>query len=172
MSTVEQISKVVSAPLRAAGFGLEELTVTPAGSRRLVRVFVDRAIDLPDDDETSPIAPLSLDEVAAATRVVDAALDAQAPFGELAYTLEVSSLGLTRPLTAWRHFRRNVGRLVALVTPDGPVTGRIVAVGADEIEIADPGDGKRPPTTVRLPLARIRKAHVQVEFGHIEEDED
>ena len=33
--------------------------------------------------------------------------------------LEVSSPGIDRPLTLPRHFRRNVGRLVDLRTPDG-----------------------------------------------------
>ena len=66
------------------------------------------------------------------SRAVSAALDAAEEAGDAVvpgeYVLEVSSPGVDRPLTEPRHWRRNVGRLVAVtVTGEGQVTGRVVA---------------------------------------------
>ncbi len=108
---------------------LEDVAVTPAGRRRVVKVLLDR--DLADvDTVTEPTAPLSLDEVADATRLVSEALDASDVMGEQPYTLEVSSPGVGRPLTEPRHFRRNVGRLVTVDHDGGEVTGRVTAADA------------------------------------------
>ena len=106
------ITAEVSESLRGSGVEVDDVTVQQAGKRRLVRVFLARALgDAESDDGTTPIEPLSLDEVAEATRTVSSVLDESDVMGEAPYTLEVSSAGLDRPLTAPAHFRRNVGRL-------------------------------------------------------------
>jgi ribosome maturation factor RimP len=64
---------------------------------------------------------IDLDEVAEVSRAISAALDTGNAFGEAAYTLEVTSPGVDRPLTEPRHWRRNVGRLVEV----GGVKARI-----------------------------------------------
>ena len=53
---------------------VDDVVVTPAGRRRVVRVTVERP--LRGLDGTDPVPPLSLDEVAEATRAVSDALDA------------------------------------------------------------------------------------------------
>ena len=83
--------------------------------------------------------------------------------GAAPYVLEVSSPGTDRPLRLWRHFRRNVGRLLELVVNDDTqVTGRLTRVGADSLSLL-PVDGSE----LTIPLHDIRQAHVQVEFGHL-----
>lgn len=163
---VERIRAAIEAPLAALGLLVEDVSVTPAGRRRAVRVAVDRdlaALDLPDD--ATPVAPLSLDEVTEATRVVDAALDSADVLGAGGYVLEVSSSGVDRPLTERRHLRRNVGRLVLVRTVDGTeVAGRIAAVGADELVL------ETPTGRVGMPVAQVRAARVQVEFGRLADD--
>lgn len=121
----ERITADLAQVLAPLDLVLEDLTVMPAGKRRLVRVLVDRA--LPDGGEpTDAIPPLDLDQVAEVTRVISDRLDETDAMGEQAYVLEVSSPGTDRPLTLPRHFRRNVGRLVEISVPDQPpVTGRI-----------------------------------------------
>ena len=58
---------------------------------------------------------------------MSAALDSSDAVGNTAYTLEVTSRGISRPLERPAHWRRNRGRLVAVTTADGnTVTGRIV----------------------------------------------
>ena len=78
---------------------LEAVEVMPAGKRRLLRVVVDG--DGPDGR-----GPL-LDDIAEASKALSAALDASDAVGAAAYTLEVSSRGVSRPLTLPRHWRRN-----------------------------------------------------------------
>jgi ribosome maturation factor RimP len=105
-------------PLGELGLVVEDLAVTPAGKRRLVRIWLDRDLaGLEPGDQTSAIDPLSLDEVADATRVISAALDASDALGDAPYVLEVGSAGVDRPLTEPRHFRRNVTRLIEILSP-------------------------------------------------------
>jgi ribosome maturation factor RimP len=147
----------------AAGYDLEELVVTPAGRRSVVRVVVDR-----DQGVT-------LDDIAEVSRAVSEVLDQNDDgMGRTPYVLEVTSPGVDRPLTEQRHWRRNTGRLVAVVVgPAGhtaEVTGRITAVDDAGVTLAveaqgKPGAKKRPPTPRQVPWGELGKGRVQVEFG-------
>jgi ribosome maturation factor RimP len=147
----------------AAGYDLEELVVTPAGRRSVVRVVVDRE------------GGVTLDDIAEISRTVSEVLDANDDgMGRTPYVLEVSSPGVDRPLTGPRHWRRNTGRLVTV--PVGPagqtteVTGRVTAVDDAGVILAveaqgKPGAKKRPPTPRQVPWAELGNGRVQVEFG-------
>jgi ribosome maturation factor RimP len=147
----------------ATGYDLEELVVTPAGRRSVVRVVVDR-----DQGVT-------LDDIAEVSRAVSEALDQEDDgMGRTPYVLEVTSPGVDRPLTEHRHWRRNLGRLVMVaVGPAGSaeeVTGRITAVDDGVLTLAveakgKPGAKKRPPTPRQIPWAQVGAGRVQVEFG-------
>ena len=152
-----------------AGYDLEELVVTPAGRRSVVRVVVDR-------DEG-----VTLDDIAEVSRAVSEVLDANDDGMGRPYVLEVTSPGVDRPLTEHRHWRRNVGRLVTVaVGPAGSadeVTGRITAADDDGVTLAveakgKPGAKKRPPTPRQVPWAQLGAGRVQVEFGRAEPGED
>ena len=118
-----QIAGVLTPILDQFGLELEAVEVIPAGKRRLLRVVVDG--DGPDG--RGPV----LDEIAEASKALSAALDSSDAVGTAAYTLEVSSRGVGRPLELPRHWRRNVGRLVAVTLTDGDaITGRIVGSDA------------------------------------------
>lgn len=130
------------------GCDLEAADVTPAGRRRLLRVLVDRD------------GGISLDDVADVTRAISKALDADDLMGDGAYTLEVSSPGVDRPLTLPRHWRRNLTRLVAVTLTDGrKLTGRIKSVSEEAAELDV--DGKRQSVA----YADVDKAKVQIEFN-------
>jgi len=132
----EDIAAALAAPLTALSLVPIEATVTTAGTRRVLRVLVDRDVSRLDAaDASSPVDPLTLDEVADATRVVGDRLDRLDLMGERPYTLEVSSPGVGRPLTGYAALRRNVGRLVTLTVEDGTeVTGRVLAVTAQAMQ--------------------------------------
>jgi ribosome maturation factor RimP len=66
-----------------------------------------------------------------------------------------------RPLTAPRHWRRNVGRLVAV----RGLTGRIVA--ADDEGIVLDVDG----TSREIPYTELGSGRVQIEFKRMDEAE-
>jgi ribosome maturation factor RimP len=146
----------LSPPLAAAGFDLEDVTVTKAGSRSVVRVVIDRD------------GGVDLDAVAEATRLVSAELDVGDGPLPGAYVLEVTSPGVDRPLTAPRHWRRAVGRLVAVRTRDG---GRVLArlTDADETSaeiLPQPGRSRR------VAYADVAHAVVEIEFSRAEADDD
>jgi ribosome maturation factor RimP len=159
------------------GLMVEDVAVTPAGKRRLVRIWLDRdLVHLETDDEFSVIDPLSLDEVAEATRVIGAGLDASDALGEAPYVLEVGSAGVDRPLTEPRHFRRNITRLVeisrVLEPGNGPLTGRLVAAGPTAATVVVAATKNDPETELHIPYADIARAQVQVEFSHVTTEEE
>lgn len=133
--------------LARAGYDLEDLVVTTAGRRRLVRVVVDKD------------GGVTLDECAEASQAVSAVLDADdALLGAGSYTLEVSSPGVSRPLTLPRHWRRNVGRRVKVVRADGStVLGRVSSADerAARLRLDDGGDLEVPYTDVRTALVQV-----------------
>ena len=164
---VERLTGWIEPVVGAAGYDLEDLVVTPAGRRSIVRVVVDR-------DEG-----VTLDDVAEVSRAVSAALDDNdGDLGRAPYVLEVTSPGVDRPLTEPRHWRRNHGRLVTVAV--GPadaaeqVTGRVTTVDDAGVTLAvevrgKPGAKKRPPTTRVVPWAELGTGRVQVEFGRHED---
>ena len=168
------VRSIVEAPLAAVDLVVEDVTVTAAGRRSVVRIAVDRSLaGLANTDTTSFVAPLSLDEVADATRVVDAALDSNTRVGNAPYVLEVSSPGVDRPLTQPRHLRRNVGRLVRLRLLDGAErSGRIASV-SDLVIVLTPDPAADPAATatgpVEIPVDQVRDGRVIIEFGRIDE---
>jgi ribosome maturation factor RimP len=169
MGQAEQIRQAADAALVGSGVVVEDVAVHPAGKRRLVRVGVARDVrDLLGDDLSSPVEPLTLDEVAEASRAVGDALDDGDVMGSAPYTLEVTSLGVGHPLASPAQFRRNVGRLLKLrlTEQDSPgaveLEARLTEAGPDGIRLA--GDAGIPAPQDLLPYDRITAATVQVEF--------
>lgn len=145
-----KIAQLVEPLAAGAGLELDRIEVARAGKRSVLRIYLDG--DGPDGRGPS------LDEVADATRAISAALDDSPAVGNAPYTLEVSTRGVSRPLTEAKHYRRNIGRLVKLTTPEGTVTGRIAAVDGDTVELDVDG-------AIRgLPLSDISNAVVQAEL--------
>ena len=91
---------------------------------------------------------------------MSAALDSSEVMGNAAYTLEVSSRGVSRPLERPAHWRRNRGRLVAVTTVDGnTILGRIVSADEKTVQLEVDGASRG------LALAEVSKALVQVELN-------
>jgi len=146
-----RIESELSGPLSELGLDVEAVEVTPAGKRRVLRIAVDRD------------GGITLDDVAEATRAVNRVLDESPVMGEQAYTLEVTSRGVDRPLSLPRHWRRNLDRLVKVKLTDGSsFTGRILT--HDE----DAGGGVTLDVAGRerqVGYAEISRALVQIEFN-------
>ncbi|GAB3496205.1 ribosome maturation factor RimP [Flexivirga lutea] len=167
----ERICADLAQVLAPLGLVVEDITVMPAGKRRLVRVLVDRDLPAPTDP-TAVVPSLDLDHVAEATRVVSDRLDETDAMGEQPYVLEVSSPGTDRPLTQPRHFRRNVGRLVEVTVPEqSPVTGRITRADDEGFTLAVGGDRKAPATEQSFSYDDGLRAAVQVEFNRSSDPE-
>lgn len=86
-------------------------------------------------------------------------IEADPAMGSLDFILEVSSPGVDRPLSTPREWKRNIGRLVDVHLDGATMTGRVVAVDDDGVDI-DMG----PPRAARVPFARIRRAVARIEF--------
>jgi ribosome maturation factor RimP len=145
---VFRITEALREPLSALALDLEAVELTPAGKKRVLRIAVDKD------------GGVTLDDIADATRAVSQVLDGNDLMGEQAYTLEVTSRGVDRPLTEPRHWRRNHDRLVKTHLTDGSqITGRVS--GSDETGVTlDVSGAPR-----RLEYAEIGSALVQIEFN-------
>jgi ribosome maturation factor RimP len=151
----DQIERELEKPLSALGLDVEAVELTAAGKRSVLRIAVDSD------------AGVTLDDIADAAKHVSEALDASDVMGEQAYTLEVTSRGVDRPLTLPRHWRRNADRLVAVTTTDGDtITGRIVR--SDDRAATLDVDG----TEREVAYADVAKALVQVEFNRKSSDQE
>ncbi|WP_019549174.1 ribosome maturation factor RimP [Streptomyces sulphureus] len=159
MSTTqsERLRGLLEPLVAEQGLDLEEVEVTPAGKRRVLRIVVD-------SDEG-----VQLDTCAELSRLFSAELDASDVMGGAPYVLEVTSPGADRPLTEERHFRRAVGRLVKVNLTEqaggGELTARIVSVDEEGLDLEVPGVKGRKPTARRLRFDEIAKARVEIEFN-------
>jgi len=147
----ERLRAAIDPVLTAVRYDLEDLVVSRAGNRSVVRVVVDSDEGVDSD----VIADISRDISAA----LDAAEATDGPFTSGGYTLEVSSPGIDRPLTQPRHWRRNRGRLVTVRTDQGVRTGRVLAADDSGIRLDVAGD------VHDLRYAELGPGKVQIEFG-------
>jgi len=138
---------VVTDAVSVLGFELEQLDVRQAGRRLLVKAVVDGE------------QGVGLDEVADVSRAVSVALDAHDHLLCGPYTLEVTSPGIDRPLTAPRHWRRARFRLVRVRQSDGAeFVGRVGGVTDEMVQLLVDGRLRE------LPYGIVERAVVEVEF--------
>lgn len=153
----EHLLDVLGPPVADTGYDLEDVTVTAAGRRSLVRVIVDAD------------GGIDLDAIAKVSRVVSDALDDDSPGGAAfagPYVLEVSSPGVDRPLTEQRHWRRAVGRLVKVPVGESTLTGRVVTT-SDAGVLFDVDGAQR-----EVGWGLLGQGKVQVEFTRADAEED
>ena len=142
----ERLLDVLAPVVQRAGYDLEDISVTAAGRRSLVRVTVDKD------------GGIDLDAVAEVSRAVSNALDAESDAFSGPYVLEVSSPGVDRPLTEPRHWRRAAGRLVKVRVGDQLLTDRVTAVSDTGVRLG----------TREIGWSELGKGTVQVEFSREE----
>lgn len=152
------LAAVITPVLAEREMELDSLEVIPMGHRSVLRITVD-------GDGPKGRGPL-LDDIAEASQAISRALDESEADGSSPYTLEVSSRGVSKPLTESKHFRRNRGRLVKITLSSEVLTGRIVEVSEEAVTLDVSGRQR----LVAYP--DIDKAVVQVELNRpIDEEE-
>jgi len=139
------VADLIDTCVAELGLDLDAIELRGSGPKRLLRVVVDRDGGVP------------LDVITETSRELSRELDRSDVMGATAYTLEVTSRGVERPLTLPRHWTRNSGRLVVVTTTEGErVRGRITAVTPDDVEL-DHG--------ARLPFADVKSAFIEAELN-------
>lgn len=155
---IAQQVEALAAPI-AGRMGLEivDVQVTGGGKTTILRVLADR-----------PEGGITVDECAQLSESLSRQLDLYDLFAH-AYTLEVSSPGLDRPLRAEADFRRFAGRRAEVVM-DAPIDGQRkfrgqilgVVASAAVLDI----DGRQ----VHLPLEQMASARLTVDMEDVRTD--
>jgi ribosome maturation factor RimP len=143
-----------------AGYGLEifDVQFRREAPGMVLRVQIDR----PGPAATAEDC-VSVEDCARVSRDLSAILDVE-DVVPIAYTLEVSSPGLDRPLRQADDYRRFTGRRAKVVMRDrvdgqGFFRGRLGGLDGTDVLI-DADDGR----THRVPLNAITRANLEVEF--------
>ncbi|MBW5252351.1 ribosome maturation factor RimP [Streptomyces poriferorum] len=163
MSTTqsERLRGLVEPLVSAEQLDLEEIEVSRAGRRRVLRIIVDSE------------EGVELDACADLSRAISAKLDETDAMGEDEYVLEVSSPGADRPLTEHRHYVRATGRLARLTLNEGgELVARILAVDEEGLDLEVPGVKGRKPTSRRIAFDEIARARVELEFNRKDKKEE
>lgn len=158
MDAVERIRAVAERVGAAHGLDVFDVQLRRESIGWVVRVFIDRP-----GPSGSPEDSVGVEDCAVVSREMSAILDVEDPL-DRAYTLEVSSPGLDRPLRGADDFRRFAGRRAKVVVEpavDGQkaFAGHIQGVDGDVLVFLAEGNKHH-----RIPLVAIKRAKLDVEF--------
>lgn len=153
--SIEEKARAVCEPLIAAeGLELIDVEFVREHNDWILRLFID-----------NPGGGVGVDECQKASSAVDTALDVE-DFITQAYSLEVSSPGLNRPLKKPEHFQKVVGKKVRIKTfgplgepPRKNFLGALEGATSDTVTVQVDGAGR-----FSIPLKDIAKANLEFEF--------
>lgn len=138
---------------RGSQEGVEIVDVEVVGAKKapVIRIYIDTADGV------------SFDELSSAQAWMGDILDEVDPFPG-AYTMEVSSPGIDRPLRTLEHFQRFAGGKASIRTAS-PIDGRANFKGAMSVDGSDiliEADGQ----TWRIPFESVKRANLigEIEF--------
>jgi len=155
---VEQVREVAARVADTYGLEIFDVQFRREALGMVLRVRVDR----PGPSATAEES-VSVDDCARVSRDLSALLDVEDTV-PMAYTLEVSSPGLDRPLRHADDYRRFAGRRAKLVmreAVDGQKFLKGILGGVDGQDVVIDGDGGRRH---RVPIGVITRANLEVEF--------
>jgi len=143
----DSVGLLIEPTLQAMGYALVRVALVGGAGRPTLQVMAER----------NDGAGMSVDDCAAISEAISAVLDVEDPISS-AYTLEVSSPGIDRPLVKKADYERFAGFEAKLETAQ-PVDGRkrfrgrLLGAATDAVRMKlDTGE------EVELPLDRIAKA--------------
>lgn len=152
MVNADAVKSYLDAALLDETFFIDSLQAQVAGKRLLVTISLDS------------LSPLTLDEIARASRLIGQFLDDTDVIGPNAYTLEVTSRGVDAPLVKPHHFIHNIGRIVNLSRIDGK---------HEVVRIKSATDNSFTTTEGEVIEYRgLESAFVQIEFNRKSSNED
>ena len=155
---LEHIRTIAARVAASRGLEIWDIQSRREAVGHVVRVFIDRP-----GPAATPEESVSIEDCEQVNREMSTILDVEDPL-PFAYTLEVSSPGLDRPLRDARDYRRFSGRLAKLVVSEAvdnqkAFEGHLRGVEGDDVLLEAP-NGR----THRLPLRLITRGRLEVEF--------
>jgi ribosome maturation factor RimP len=155
---LEKIRAIAERVAAARGLEIWDLQSRREAHGHVVRVVLDRP-----GPSATPDDSVSIEDCEHVNRELSTILDVEDPL-PFAYTLEVSSPGLTRPLRQPEDYRRFQGRLAKVVVRE-PVDnqkafeGRLRGLDGEDVLLEAPNGRQH-----RLPLSLITRGRLEVEF--------
>ena len=158
MQPLEHIRAIAERVARSHGLEIWDIVSRRETTGQVVRVFIDRP-----GPAATPEDSVSIEDCELVSREIGTILDVEDPL-PFAYTLEVSSPGLDRPLRGEEDFRRFAGRLAKIVVSEAvdnqkAFEGRLRGL-EDRAVLLEGPKGR----VHRLPLQLITRARLEVEF--------
>lgn len=149
LETREKLNTLIAEACASVLAELVELDQFQAGKRKVFRIYIDK----PEG--------VSIKDCTQVSRYLSEALDAKPDLIEGAYTLEVSSPGVDRPLKSVRDFERNIGRTLRITQTSGrPVTGVLKSVDEKNIFLILKGNAGE----IEIARSAILSAKVDIQF--------
>jgi ribosome maturation factor RimP len=158
MQPIEQIRAIAERVAAGRGLTIWDIQSRREASGHVVRVFIDRP-----GPSATPEESVSIEDCEQVNRELSTILDVEDPL-PFAYTLEVSSPGLDRPLREFDDYRRFAGRYSKVVVGE-PVDnqkafeGHLRGVEGDVVLLEAPNGRMH-----RLPYRLITRGRLDVEF--------
>jgi len=155
---LELIRTIAERVTQARGLEVWDIQSRRESTGHVVRIFIDRPGPAATPDES-----VSVEDCEQVNRELSTILDVEDPL-PFAYTLEVSSPGLDRPLRSTGDYIRFAGRLAKVVVSE-PVDnqkafeGHLRGVEGDAVVLEAPNGRMH-----RLPLTLITRGRLEVEF--------
>lgn len=155
----DALMRVIEPVARAHAVDVVEVTFKPERGGWVLRVTIEVA------GSTEPGGGVTIERCADLSRDLSAALDVAEVLRQ-AYSLEVSSPGVERPLRTEAEFARFAGKRAKVVLseagPDGQFSydGPILRAEGGQVVVGLEGGGE-----AALPLAALKRAHLVFEFG-------
>jgi len=155
---LEHIRTIAARVAASRGLEIWDIQSRREAVGHVVRVVIDRP-----GPAATPEESVSIEDCAEVNREMSTILDVEDPL-PFAYTLEVSSPGLDRPLRDARDYQRFSGRLAKVVVKEAvdnqkAFEGHLRGVEGDDVLLEAP-NGR----THRLPLRLITRGRLEVEF--------
>ena len=158
MQPLDRVRAIAERVAASRGLEIWDVQSKREASGQVVRVFIDRP-----GPAATPEESVSIEDCAEVNREMSTILDVEDPL-PFAYTLEVSSPGLDRPLRQAGDYRRFAGRLAKVVVSEAvdnqkAFEGRLRGLEDDAVLFEAPNGRMH-----RLPLRLITRARLEVEF--------
>jgi len=155
LDTIRAIAERVA---RSHGLDVWDIVSRREPQGQVVRVFIDRP-----GPAATPEESVSIEDCERVSREIGTILDVEDPL-PFAFTLEVSSPGLDRPLRGEDDYRRFAGRLAKIVVSEAvdnqkAFEGRLRGIEGGAVLLEGPKGRMH-----RLPMRLITRGRLEVEF--------